>query len=101
MWRRGHVAEPTELSDADAAGYWAEVMDTGRAVDEAFEPMKLNDFTLGNTVPHLHTHVVPRFRKDPAPGGPIPWDAVVGARAFDEAELHRQAAALRATGRIS
>jgi hypothetical protein len=28
--------------------------------------MKLNYFTLGNTVPHLHTHVLPRYQDDPA-----------------------------------
>ncbi|MBG0567906.1 hypothetical protein [Actinoplanes aureus] len=32
----------------------------------------MNYETLGNTVPHLHTHLLPRFAQDPAPGRPFP-----------------------------
>ena len=51
--------------------------------------------TLGNTVPHLHTHVVPRYRDDPAPGGPIAWEEIFSSDPAPEAELRRQAAGLR------
>lgn len=37
-----------------------------------FHPLKINYQTLGNRVPHLHTHVTPRYRDDPAPGAPLP-----------------------------
>ena len=60
-----------------------------------FKPVKLNYMTLGNTVPHLHTHVLPRYQDDPAPGGPIAWEAIFAADPVPEAELHRQAADLR------
>ena len=52
--------------------------------------------TLGNTVPHLHTHAVPRYRDDPAPGGPIEWVQIFSPAPVPDAELHRQAARLRA-----
>jgi diadenosine tetraphosphate (Ap4A) HIT family hydrolase len=45
-------------------------------VQALFDPVKLNYLTLGNTVPHLHTHVLPRYRDDPAPGGPIAWEQI-------------------------
>ena len=32
------------------------------------KPVNLNYMTLGNTVPHLHTPVLPRYQDDPAPG---------------------------------
>jgi diadenosine tetraphosphate (Ap4A) HIT family hydrolase len=98
VWRPGHVAEPTELEPEAAGAYWQDVMAVGRAVLAAFNPLKINYFTLGNTVPHLHTHVVPRFEGDPAPGGPIAWDHVVGPGTFAEEELRSQAAALRRAG---
>jgi diadenosine tetraphosphate (Ap4A) HIT family hydrolase len=60
-----------------------------------FKPVKLNYMTLGNTVPHLHTHVLPRYQDDPAPGGPIAWEAIFAADPVPEAGLHRQAADLR------
>jgi diadenosine tetraphosphate (Ap4A) HIT family hydrolase len=47
-------------------------------------------------VPHLHTHVVPRYQDDPAAGGPIPWELVRSELPTDEAVLARQAEAIRA-----
>jgi diadenosine tetraphosphate (Ap4A) HIT family hydrolase len=95
VWRHGHVAEPTELDDDAAAGYWLDVTAVARAVDAEFHPVKLNLMTLGNWVPHLHTHVVPRYRDDPAPGGPIPWEAIFADQPTDPAVLRQQAASLR------
>jgi diadenosine tetraphosphate (Ap4A) HIT family hydrolase len=60
----------------------------------------MNYLTLGNWVPHLHTHVVPRYTHDPAPGGPIAWDAMFGEPVSEE-ELARWAAELRAALRES
>ncbi len=92
------MAEPTELDAGAAARYREEVLAAGTALIGAFAPLKVNYFTLGNTVPHLHTHVVPRYRADPSPGGPIAWDRVVGQPVFTEQELRAQAASLRRAG---
>jgi diadenosine tetraphosphate (Ap4A) HIT family hydrolase len=95
VWRHGHVAEPFDLDPEAAAEYWRDVMDVGRAIQAELDPIKLNFLTLGNSVPHLHTHVVPRYRDDPAPGGPIPWDAMFTPEPSPPDELARLAAALR------
>jgi diadenosine tetraphosphate (Ap4A) HIT family hydrolase len=73
VWRGRHVAEPTELSEDEAAAYWLEVLRVGRAIESCFEPVKLNYDLLGNSLPHLHTHVVPRYADDPRPGWPFPF----------------------------
>lgn len=39
------------------------------------QPMKVNYNILGNSVPHLHTHIVPRYADDPRPGWPFPFPA--------------------------
>jgi diadenosine tetraphosphate (Ap4A) HIT family hydrolase len=96
IWRLGHVAEPDDLDPGQASRYWAEVMAAGRAVRAQFGPVKMNYMTLGNTVPHLHTHVLPRYRDDPAPGGPIAWQDIFSPGPVPDADLHRQAADLRA-----
>jgi len=68
IWNGVHVAEPTQLASAQAAAYWREVTRIGRAVESCFEPAKVNYLTLGNNVPHLHTHIVPRpWSGDPGP----------------------------------
>ena len=96
VWRLGHIAEPDDLDPGQASGYWAEVLAAGRAVRARFGPVKLNYMTLGNTVPHLHTHVVPRYRDDPAPGGPLAWEQIAAPDPVPEAGLRSQAADLRA-----
>lgn len=96
VWRQGHVAEPDDLDPEQANRYWAEVLATGRAVRARFGPVKMNYLTLGNTVPHLHTHVLPRYHGDPAPGGPIAWQDVFSPEPVPDADLHAQAADLHA-----
>ena len=73
VFRGRHVAEPTELAECEAAAYGREVLAVGRAIEAAFSPVKLNYDVLGNSVPHLHTHIVPRYADDPRPGWPFPF----------------------------
>jgi diadenosine tetraphosphate (Ap4A) HIT family hydrolase len=73
IWRGRHVAEPTELQPGEAAAYWLELLHVGRALETYLEPVKLNYNLLGNSLPHLHTHVVPRYADDPRPGWPFPF----------------------------
>lgn len=74
VWNGRHVAEPTELSEEESLGYWSELVEAGRAVEAVFRPIKVNYMILGNGTPHLHTHVLPRYRGDPAPGMPLSFD---------------------------
>ena len=73
VWRGRHVAEPTQLAEAEAAAYWLEVLCVGRALETHFDPVKMNYDLLGNSLPHLHTHVIPRYADDPRPGWPFPF----------------------------
>ena len=73
IWRGRHVAEPTELSDDEAGRFWGELLRVGRALEEHLAPVKLNYELLGNSLPHLHAHVVPRYADDPRPGWPFPF----------------------------
>jgi hypothetical protein len=51
MWRGRHVAEPTELSETEASGYWLEVLRVAAALQGHYQPVKMNYQTLGNAVP--------------------------------------------------
>ena len=94
-WSGPHVADPIDLGPADANAYWADVRAVGSAIREVFQPVKINYLILGNLVPHLHTHVVPRYADDPAAGGPLAWEVLIDAPETTDAELHEQAARLR------
>lgn len=94
IWRGRHVAEPTELSAEEAAQYWRELLDAGRRIEQALQPVKLNYDILGNSLPHLHTHVIPRYAEDPKPGWPFPFPEETGP--IDDEDFRRDLAALRA-----
>lgn len=49
-WSGRHVADPTDLTQTEAAAYWQEVLDVGRAVRAVFRPVKMNYLMLGNFV---------------------------------------------------
>ena len=96
IWRGRHVAEPTELEDSEAQGYWLEVLRVARALQHHYRPLKLNYQVLGNTAPHLHTHLLPRYAEDPAPGRPFPLPVLTGhERKLPEDQLEHDVTALR------
>jgi diadenosine tetraphosphate (Ap4A) HIT family hydrolase len=95
VWRGRHVAEPTELTRDEAAAYWLETVNVARALEEYFRPVKTNYEVLGNSLPHLHTHVILRYADDPRPGWPFPFPEEARPP-IDEETFRRDVEALRA-----
>ncbi|MHB8632243.1 MAG: HIT family protein [Candidatus Limnocylindria bacterium] len=97
IWRGRHVADVTQLSDTEAGRYWEDVLRVARAVEVQYTPAKLNLMTLGNELPHLHTHVVPRYIDDTEPGRPPRFmRADADKRQLPADDVRREAAKLRA-----
>jgi diadenosine tetraphosphate (Ap4A) HIT family hydrolase len=97
IWTGRHVAEPTELTAEEAIGFWGDVATAARAIEARFQPIKMNWMALGNGVPHLHVHLVPRHRDDLAAGGPVAaedFDAEASAP-LDDTTMAIEVAALR------
>jgi diadenosine tetraphosphate (Ap4A) HIT family hydrolase len=58
---------------------------------DLFRPVKVNYEIHGNTIPHLHLHLFPRFAGDPYMGGPIrPGKASYTRTASDLETLRRR-----------
>jgi len=98
IWRGRHVNDPTELTGEEASSYWADVLLVARALITYYEPLKMNYETLGNALPHLHTHLVPRYAEgDPAPGRPFPLGVILDGPEplLDTDRLERDASALQ------
>lgn len=72
---RKHVQEPYDLSKEERGMYFEDIACAGQALDRVFKPLKMNFNILGNAVPHLHAHILPRYHGDPAPHRPIDPDA--------------------------
>jgi len=86
-----HVVEPFELTPDEQTAFWNEVMLVARAVHELVRPKKMNYEIHGNTIPHLHVHLLPRFAGDPYVGRPIDASRASFARTGDDLERLRKA----------
>ena len=73
IWN-AHVSEMTDLAEDDRAHLMKIVYALEAVLRERLQPDKINLASLGNMTPHLHWHVIPRFRDDPHFPNPI-WGA--------------------------
>lgn len=71
VFARDHVTELFHLSSEIRNVLMAEVSSVAAALYEVFQPAKINYELLGNMVPHMHWHIVPRFTSDPLWPRPI------------------------------
>jgi diadenosine tetraphosphate (Ap4A) HIT family hydrolase len=69
-----HIKEMTDLPPGDQQRLLQVVLTTEAALREVMAPDKINLASLGNVVPHLHWHVIPRFVEDPHFPNPV-WGA--------------------------
>jgi diadenosine tetraphosphate (Ap4A) HIT family hydrolase len=59
-----HIKEMTDLQEGERSRMMRVVFAVEAAVREMLQPDKINLASLGNVVPHLHWHVIPRFEDD-------------------------------------
>ena len=87
-----HVVEMTDLDMADREHLMSVVWRVEAAQREALAPDKINLASFGNMTPHLHWHVIPRWRDDRHFPEPI-WGRPAAGR---DAEVAARAEAVRA-----
>jgi len=63
IWHE-HVGEMTDLSESQRGHLMTVVWAVEAALRDLLRPAKINLASLGNQVPHLHWHVIPRFEDD-------------------------------------
>jgi len=73
IWN-AHVSEMTDLAIRERKYLMAVVYIVEQALRELIKPDKINLASLGNQVPHLHWHVIPRFSDDAHFPDPV-WSA--------------------------
>jgi diadenosine tetraphosphate (Ap4A) HIT family hydrolase len=81
-----HAVRPDELTAEEWRAFCADLHDAETAIARATKPDHINVASLGNVIPHLHWHIVPRYRTDPRCGGPIWPEEVETALAPTERE---------------
>lgn len=75
----------------ELVAFWQEAMLAARTLNELYRPTKMNYEIHGNTVPHLHLHLYPRFAGDPYVGGPIDTRLASFSRSREELDAMREA----------
>ena len=90
IWE-AHVKEMTDLSEAERSHFMDVVFAVESVLREQLYPDKINLASLGNVVPHLHWHVIPRYLDDPHFPQPI-WSNP--QRAITEQVRHPNTATL-------
>jgi diadenosine tetraphosphate (Ap4A) HIT family hydrolase len=66
-----HETRLDALSTQEWTAFSADVRRSIRALSAVCAPDHLNVASLGNLMPHLHWHLVPRYKTDPHWGAPI------------------------------
>ena len=98
-----HVTRLDELSGDEWLAYAADLHRVVATIVRVCKPDHMNVESLGNLVPHLHWHVIPRYKNDGRWGQPI-WAADVKAqseRRLADADRATLLAALRSAHQVA
>ena len=64
VYNKSHATELFQLTKEDRAAYMEDLNTVAEAIYDAYHPFKMNYELLGNVVPHLHWHIIPRRESD-------------------------------------
>lgn len=92
---RRHAVELYDLTPAERASFGNDLARIGAAIGRVCAPSKLNLSMLGNAVPHLHCHLMPRYPADPEWGGPPAFRTPAERRRLEPCDHAALAASLR------
>jgi diadenosine tetraphosphate (Ap4A) HIT family hydrolase len=67
-----HVEDFADLTEDERKKFTDDMIKIAHAIKKILNPDRMNYATLGNIIPHLHWHVIPRYKNDTNWGKP-PW----------------------------
>lgn len=69
-----HVTGLEHLTQNEFEAFGADLRSAAQSIQATVAPDLMNYATLGNVIPHLHYHLIPRYKNDPRWGAPI-WES--------------------------
>jgi diadenosine tetraphosphate (Ap4A) HIT family hydrolase len=66
-----HKTEVFQLSADEVAAFGRDMAKASKAIYDAFNPDKINYAAFGDTYPHVHFHLVPKYKGGKSWGGPF------------------------------
>lgn len=61
-YKKDHVAEIQDLNDQERNAFMKDVSDVAKAIQKAYNPDRINYGAYGDTLGHLHIHLVPKYK---------------------------------------
>jgi diadenosine tetraphosphate (Ap4A) HIT family hydrolase len=89
-----HATELYHLPENESIQYCQDMLRVAKAIATVFQPRKMNYELLGNTVAHLHWHLIPRYGWDSNPQRPI-WEYAHAPKVLSLQEYAETIAAIR------
>lgn len=87
----GHRQEVFEMTEEERNGFFADVALVSKAMQGLFNPDKINYGIFGDGVPHVHMHIVPKY-KNQLQWGHFFWDKGEAEVTLSDAEYAQMAA---------
>lgn len=94
LFTKQHVTELFHLEQTVRSGLMEEVSRVAEALSSLFRPDKINYELLGNMVPHIHWHLVPRHATGPLWPRPI-WSEAHAELLLSPAEYRERIRLIR------
>jgi ATP adenylyltransferase len=79
-----HITELFQLSPEDRRIFMDEVAEVAKAIYQLVQPQKINYAVFGDTVPHIHFHLVPKYQDGPLWGQAFCADSVPAKHLSDD-----------------
>ena len=89
-----HATRLDQLNAREWEAYAADLHRAVRAIVAVCQPDHMNVESLGNVMPHLHWHLIPRYKTDPRWGSPI-WPSDLREQADRRLAADERSALLR------
>lgn len=96
LFTKDHVTELFHLDHNVRSALMEEVSAVAQALYRIYAPTKINYELLGNMVPHIHWHIVPRFSTEPLWPRPI-WAEQHAEKLLPPEEYRQHIEVIRST----
>ena len=61
-YKNDHVGEIQDLNDQERNAFMKDVADVAKAIQKAYNPDRINYGAFGDSLGHLHIHLVPKWK---------------------------------------
>ncbi len=95
-----HATELFHVSTEERAGMMEEIARVAEILAGEYLAIKINYELLGNQIPHIHWHLIPRLKDDPSPLDPV-WNVAHAPKLLGADELAQIVSRLRTQIRLS